>query len=57
MSERPQPPVFLWTHGHFLDTSKSETFNHPTRGPELFLALSYCGQDAERFPQKALDTL
>jgi hypothetical protein len=35
--EQPQPPVFLWTHGHFQDAADKET--------GMFLALSYCGED------------
>ena len=45
MTERPQPRVFLWTHGHFRNTNPSDPFTDPARGPDLFLALSYCGQD------------
>lgn len=45
MTERPQPRVFLWTHGHFRNNTKSQPFHDSTRGPELFMALSYCGQD------------
>ena len=44
-TQRPQPRVFLWTHGHFRNNSKSGPFHDETRGPDLFMALSYCGQD------------
>lgn len=43
--ERPQPRVFLWTWGDFRNNSESDSFNVSTNGPDLFMCLSYCGQD------------
>jgi len=57
--ERPQPRVFLWTCGDFRNNSESapfnvstngpvlllDPFNVSTNGPDLFMCLSYCGQD------------